>query len=129
MRKTKRTNKNVEACRANARLGGLAKGESYKDKRRKAIELFITEPKMTLTQIAEKVGVSHAFVSDYTKSPFIKKLRYSQVFTIQQLLALDDEQFKSLTLQDDIWQDMEKMERIKNSDDYKQLKKDKLLKF
>lgn len=122
-------NKYIEALRANARLGGLAKGESYKDKRRKAIELFITEPMMTLTQIAEIVGVSHGFVSEYTKSPFIKKLRYSQVFTIQQLLALDDEQFKALTLQDDIEQDLLNMERIKNSDDYKQLKKDKLLKF
>lgn len=123
-------NKNIETLRENGRMGGLAKGESYKDKRRKAIELFITEPMMTLDEIAKKVGgISYGFVSEHTKSPFIKKLRYSQVFNIQQLLKLDDEQFKALTLQDDIWQDMEKMERIKNSDDYKQLKKDKLLKF
>ncbi|MEQ6437434.1 hypothetical protein V8Z74_20765 [Comamonas sp. w2-DMI] len=123
-------NRYIEVLRENGRAGGLAKGQSYKDRRRKAIELFITEPKMTLDEIAKKVGgVSYGFVSEHTKSPFIKKLRYSQVFTIQQLLALDDEQFKALTLQDDINQDLEKMERIKNSDDYKQLKKDKLLKF
>ena len=122
-------NKYIEALRENGRLGGLAKGESYKDKRRKAIQLFIAEPTMTLDEIAKKVGVSYGFVSEYTKSHFIKKLRYSKVFTIQQLLGLDDEQFEALTLQDDINQDLEKMERIQNSDDYKQLKKDKLLKF
>ena len=122
-------NRYIEVLRENGRAGGLAKGQSYKDRRRRAIEFFITEPKMTLDEIAKKVGVSYGFVSEYTKSPFIKKLRYSQVFTIQQLLGLDDEQFEALTLQDDINQDLEKMERIKNTDDYKQLKKDKLLKF
>ena len=114
---------------SNGRLGGIQKGINYKERRRKAIELFITEPTMTLEQIAQKVGVSQAFVSESTNSLFIKKLRYSQVFTIQQLLMLDDEQFKALTLQDDINQDLEKYERIKKSDDYKQLKKNKLLKF
>lgn len=122
-------NRYIEVLRENGRAGGLAKGQSYKDRRRRAIELFITEPTMTLDEIAKKVGVSYGFVSEYTKSPFIKKLRYSQVFTIQQLLGLDDEKFEALTLRDDINQDLEKMERIKNTDDYKQLKKDKLLKF
>lgn len=118
-----------KAMASNGRLGGIQKGINYRDKRRKAIELFITEPTMTLEQIAEKVGVSQGFVSESTNSLFIKKLRYSQVFTIQQLLKLDDEQFQALTLQDDINQDIEKMERIKKSDDYKNLKKNKLLKF
>lgn len=117
------------AMASNGRLGGIQKGVNYRDKRRKAIELFIAEPTMTLEQIAEKVGVSQGFVSESTNSFFIKKLRYSQVFTIQQLLMLDDEQFQALTLQDDINQDIEKMERIKKSDDYKNLKKNKLLKF
>lgn len=96
-------NKNINALRANGRAGGLAKGKNYKNKKRKAIELFITEPAMTLDEIAKKVGgISYGFVSEHTKIPFIKKLRYSQAFTIQQLLALDDEQFEALTLQDDI---------------------------
>lgn len=117
------------AMASNGRLGGIQKGINYKERKRKAIELFITEPTMTLEQIAKKIGVSQAFVSESTNSLSIKKLRYSQIFTIQQLLKLDDEQFKALTLQDDINQDLEKYERIKNSDDYKQLKKNKLLKF
>ncbi|WKL16835.1 hypothetical protein QYQ99_04700 [Comamonas testosteroni] len=114
---------------SNGRLGGLAKGRSYDNKRRQAQELYIANISITIKEIAEKLGVSVGFVSDCTKKQIIKRLRYSQSHTIQDLLKLNDEQFEALTLQDDMLQDLEKMKRIKNSDDYKQLKRDKLLKF
>ncbi|QIL78567.1 hypothetical protein G7047_00500 [Diaphorobacter sp. HDW4A] len=117
------------ALASNGRLGGLARGKKYENKRRQSQELYIANIKITIKEIAEKVGVSIGFVSDCTKSQFMKSLRYSQKFTIQDLLKLNDEQFQALTLQDDILQDLAKMERIKKSDDYKQLKRDKLLKF
>ena len=113
----------------NGRLGGLTKGRNYDFKRRQAQELYIANISMTLKEISEKLGVSIGFVSDCTKKQIIKRLRYSQSHTIQDLLKLNDEQFEALTLQDDMLQDLEKMERIKQSDDYKQLKRDKLLKF
>lgn len=114
---------------SNGRLGGLAKGRSYDNKRRQAQELYIANISITIKEIAEKLGVSVGFVSDCTKKQIIKRLRYSQSHTIQDLLKLNNEQFEALTLQDDMLQDLEKMKRIKNSDDYKQLKRDKLLKF
>lgn len=114
---------------SNGRLGGLAKGRSYDNKRRQAQELYIANISITIKEIAEKLGVSVGFVSDCTKKQIIKRLRYSQSHTIQDLLKLNDEQFEALTLQDDMLQDLEKMKRINNSDDYKQLKRDKLLKF
>lgn len=113
----------------NGRLGGLEKGRSYDNKRRQAQELYIANISITIKEIAEKLDVSIGFVSNCTKKQIIKRLRYSQSHTIQDLLKLNDEQFEALTLQDDMLQDLEKMERIKNSDDYKQLKRDKLLKF
>lgn len=113
----------------NGRLGGLTKGRNYDFKRRQAQELYIANISITLKEISEKLGVSIGFVSDCTKKQIIKRLRYSQSHTIQDLLKLNDEQFEALTLQDDMLQDLEKMERIKQSDDYKQLKRDKLLKF
>jgi len=113
----------------NGRLGGLKKGRNYDFKRRQAQELYIANISITIKEIAEKLGVSIGFVSDCTKKQVIKRLRYSQNHTIQDLLKLNDEQFEALTLQDDMLQDLEKMERIKQSDDYKQLKRDKLLKF
>lgn len=113
----------------NGRLGGLAKGEAYKNKKRKAQEIYISNIDITIKEIAEKLGVSVGFVSDCTKQQIIKKLRYSQNHNIQDLLKLNDEQFEALTLQDDMLQDLKKMKRIKESDDYKQLKKSNLLKF
>ena len=113
----------------NGRLGGLTKGRNYDFKRRQAQELYIANISITIKEIAERLGVSVGFVSDCTKKQIIKRLRYSQSHTIQDLLKLNDEQFEALTLQDDMLQDLEKMKRIKNSDDYKQLKRDKLLKF
>ena len=113
----------------NGWLGGLEKGRSYDNKRRQAQELYIANISITIKEIAEKLDVSIGFVSNCTKKQIIKRLRYSQSHTIQDLLKLNDEQFEALTLQDDMLQDLEKMERIKNSDDYKQLKRDKLLKF
>ena len=113
----------------NGRLGGLTKGKNYDFKRRQAQELYIANISITIKEIAERLGVSVGFVSDCTKKQIIKRLRYSQSHTIQDLLKLNDEQFEALTLQDDMLQDLEKMKRIKNSDDYKQLKRDKLLKF
>lgn len=120
---------NINIMAKNGKLGGLAKGENYKYKRRKVVELYITNINITIKEISKKLDVSVGFVSEYTKDKDIKKLRYSQKYTIQDLLRLNDEQFQALTLQDDILQDIKKMERIKNSDDYKQLKRDKLLKF
>lgn len=114
---------------SNGRLGGLAKGEAYKNKKRKAQELYISNIDITIKEIAKKLGVSVGFVSDCTKQQIIKKLRYSQNHNIQDLLKLNDEQFEALTLQDDMLQDLKKMKRIKESDDYKQLKKSNLLKF
>ena len=113
----------------NGRLGGLTKGRNYDFKRRQAQELYIANISITIKEIAERLGVSVGFVSDCTKKQIIKRLRYSQSHTIQHLLKLNDEQFEALTIQDDMLQDLEKMERIKQSDDYKQLKKSKLLKF
>lgn len=113
----------------NGRLGGLTKGKNYDFKRRQAQELYIANISITIKEIAERLGVSVGFVSDCTKKQIIKRLRYSQSHTIQDLLKLNDEQFEALTIQDDMLQDLEKMERIKQSDDYKQLKKSKLLKF
>lgn len=113
----------------NGRLGGLTKGRNYDFKRRQAQELYIANISITIKEIAERLGVSVGFVSDCTKKQIIKRLRYSQSHTIQDLLKLNDEQFEALTLQDDMLQDLEKMKRIKNSDDYKQLKRDNLLKF
>lgn len=118
-----------KAMASNGKKGGLAKGENYKYKRRKVVELYITNINITIKEIAKILDVSVGFVSEYTKDKEIKKLRYSQKYTIQDLLKLDDKQFQALTLQDDMLQDIEKMERIKKSDDYKQLKRDKLLKF
>lgn len=117
------------AMASNGRLGGLTKGRNYDFKRRQAQELYIANISITIKEIAERLGVSVGFVSDCTKKQIIKRLRYSQSHTIQDLLKLNDKQFEALTLQDDMLQDLEKMERIKNSDDYKQLKRDKLLKF
>jgi len=107
----------------NGRKGGLAKGINYNKKRREVIELYITNIRITNKEIANIVGVSIGFVSKYTKSIEIRKLKYSNKYTIKDLLKLNDEQFKALTLQDDMNEDLKKMERIKKSDDYKQLKK------
>lgn len=113
----------------NGRLGGLAKGRNYDNKRRKVQELYISNINITQNEIANICGVTQAFVSINTRSQALKALKYSKKYTIQELLKLNDEQFEALTLQDDMLQDLEKMERIKQSDDYKQLKRDKLLKF
>lgn len=123
------SNKKSEAMAKNGKLGGFAKGKAYDFKRRKVLELYISNIRITIKEIAEIVGVSIGFVSNSTSDVYFKKLRYSQKYTIQDLLRLNDKQFEALTLQDDMLQDLEKMERIKKSDDYKQLKRDKLLKF
>lgn len=117
------------AMASNGRLGGLAKGRNYDNKRRKVQELYISNINITQSEIANICGVTQAFVSINTRSQALKALKYAKKYTIQELLKLNDEQFEALTLQDDMLQDLEKMERIKQSDDYKQLKRDKLLKF
>ena len=79
-------------------LGGLAKSEKYKDKRRKAIELYITKPDLTLNEIAEKVGgVSYGFVKCHTKTITIKSLKFSRVFENYKCIeTLTDEDFETL---------------------------------
>lgn len=122
-------NKYSKNMAKNGRKGGTQKGLNYRNKRRKCIELFISNSLITLNEIAQKIGVSQAFVSNCTNYNNLKALRYSQQYDIQRLLKLDDEQFKALVLKDEIEEDLKKYERIKNSDDYKQLKNNKLLKF
>ena len=83
----------------NGRLGGKAKGERYKDQKRKAIELFVVNPLLELKDIAEAIGMSVGFVSDHTKNETVKALRYSKVFENKsfQIEALTDKQFIKLT--------------------------------
>lgn len=90
-------NNRKEINRKNASLGGVAKGEKYKSKRRKAIELFITKPQLELNDIAEILGVSKTFVCDYTNNDNIKALRYSRVFEDYKCIeTLTDEDFQTL---------------------------------
>jgi uncharacterized protein HemY len=51
-------------------------------------------------------------VSDCTKKQIIKRLRYSQSHTIQDLLKLNDEQFEALTIQDDMLQDLKRWKEL-----------------
>ena len=84
----------------NGKLGGKAKGEKYKEKRRKAIELFVVNPILELKDIAEAIGTSVGFVSDHTKNDEVKALRYSKVFENKsfQIEELTDKEFIKLTI-------------------------------
>lgn len=117
-----------KAMASNGRLGGIQKGLNYIHKRRKCIELFISNIEITTTEIAEKIGVSQAFVSYLTNDNNLKRLRYSKEYDIQKLLKLDDEQFKALVLKDKIEEDLKQYERIKEMEEYKQIKR-KPIKF
>ena len=97
-----------KAMAKNGRLGGTQKGLNYIHKRRKCIELFISNSKITLNEIAKKIGVSQAFVSYCTNHNHLKVLRYSQEYDIQKLLK--------------------QYERIKATEEYKQIKR-KPIKF
>lgn len=63
----------------NGRKGGFAKAEKYKPLIREVIRLFVTRPRMTQQEIAMRVGVSQAFVSEHTKSPYLKMGRYERL--------------------------------------------------
>ena len=123
------TNSNyIKALAKNGRLGGIQKGLNYVHKKRKCIELFISNSEITLNEIAKNIGVSQAFVSYCTNHNHLKVLRYSQEYDIQKLLKLDDEQFKALVLKDEIEEDLKQYERIKATEEYKQIKR-KPIKF
>ena len=110
-----------QAMSKNGKKGGTQKGLNYRYKRRKCIELFISNSEITLTEISKKVGVSQGFVSYCTNYNHLKVLRYSQEYDIQRLLMLDDEQFNALVLKDEIEEDLKQYERIKAMDEYKQI--------
>ena len=63
----------------NGRKGGFAKAEKYKPLIREVARLFVTRPRMTQHEIAKRVGVSQAFVSEHTKSPYLKMGRYERL--------------------------------------------------
>ena len=67
-----------ETMADNGRKGGFAKAEKYKPLIREVMRLFVTQPKITQKQIAKRLGVSQAFVSEHTKSPFLKVARYER---------------------------------------------------
>lgn len=67
-----------EAMAENGRKGGFAKAEKYKPFIREVVRLFVTRPRMTQQEIAQRIGVSQAFVSEHTKSPFTKLQRYER---------------------------------------------------
>ena len=67
-----------EIMAENGRKGGFAKAEKYKPLIREVMRLFVTQPKITQKQIAKRLGVSQAFVSEHTKSPFLKVARYER---------------------------------------------------
>lgn len=117
-----------QAMSKNGKKGGTQKGLNYIHKRRECIELFISNSKITLNEIAKKIEVSQAFVSYCTNHNHLKVLRYSQEYDIQKLLKLDDEQFKALVLKDEIEEDLKQYERIKATEEYKQIKR-KSIKF
>lgn len=62
----------------NGRKGGFAKAKKYKPLIREVIRLFVTRPRMTQQEIAQKVGVSQGFVSEHTNSPYLKIGRYER---------------------------------------------------
>lgn len=68
-----------EIMAENGRKGGYAKAEKYKPLIREVFRLFVTQPRMTQKQIAKRLGVSQAFVSEHTKSPFLKVARYERL--------------------------------------------------
>jgi predicted transcriptional regulator len=68
-----------ETMAENGRKGGYAKAEKYKPLIREVMRLFVTQPRMTQKQIAKRLGVSQAFVSEHTKSSFLKVSRYERL--------------------------------------------------
>lgn len=61
------------------RKGGFAKAQKYKPLIREVVRLFVTQPRMTQQEIAQKFGVSQGFVSEHTKSPYLKMERYDRL--------------------------------------------------
>lgn len=79
------------------RAGGLARGNRYKDKKRKAQELYITKPFLSVPVIAKEVGMCEASIFRLTKNYNIKALRFSRVFEDSKRIAmLTDEEFDKL---------------------------------
>lgn len=68
-----------EVMAENGRKGGFAKAEKYKPLIREVVRLFVTRPRMTQQEIAKRLGVSQAFVSEHTKSPYLKMGRYERL--------------------------------------------------
>jgi predicted transcriptional regulator len=68
-----------ETMAENGRKGGLAKGKTFQPLAHEALRLFITKPNMTQKQIAQTLGVSQAFVSEHTKSLYVKMGRYERM--------------------------------------------------
>ena len=68
-----------EIMAENGRKGGFAKAEKYKPLIREVVRLFVSKPHMTQQEIAKKVGVSQAFVSEHTKGPYLKMVRYERL--------------------------------------------------
>ena len=86
-----------EAMAEKGRKGGLARGKKYLKTIRQAIMLYITQPQMTQKDIAEKLGVSQAFVSKYTNHPVFKSKRL-----MNKGFDLDEEQLLKLLLKIDL---------------------------
>lgn len=67
-----------EIMAENGRKGGFAKAKKYKPLIREVIRLFITRPRMTQQEIAQRLGVSQGFVCEHTKNPYLKMGRYER---------------------------------------------------
>lgn len=79
------------------RLGGLARSKGYKEKKRKAQELYITKPFLAVSDISKEVGMCEVSIFRLTKNYNIKALRFSRVFENSKKIAmLTDEEFDKL---------------------------------